>query len=127
MTSTVTLTTAQAVSLARGFLACPISSVVEVLNELTDDSLYTHQLPRAIEHVESAVIEACPWSEGLTLPDVDHIEDKEELKEVVYGWVDGIIERHGNQHEVPTCTEGWVKMEPIAELVLMLGERTEDQ
>lgn len=54
MPETQTFSLATVLSITTGRLLCPIEDVYAILNHMTRDSLYTHQLPRAMR-------ECAPW------------------------------------------------------------------
>lgn len=50
----------QMLSITDGHLMCQIDGVYEILNYLTDDDLYTHQLPRAAEVCKPYILQVYP-------------------------------------------------------------------
>lgn len=58
--TTRTFTLAEVLSVTTGHLLCDIGKVYEILNFLTDDNLYTHQLPRALRECQPYVLAAYP-------------------------------------------------------------------
>lgn len=55
-----TFTLGQVLSVTTGKLLCPIGEVYEILNFLTADSLFTHQLPRASRECEPYLLQCFP-------------------------------------------------------------------
>jgi hypothetical protein len=121
--NTITLSTAQLVTLTDGRLACTMDEVYKALNEITGDNLYTHQLPRAMEFAQPELIKMHPWVENL--PDMPSFNglSQAEAKEQMEAWVAKISADHGDTHEVPDLSEQWVYVDPIAELVDKMGGR----
>lgn len=50
----------EVLSITTGRLLCPIGKVYEILNFLTGDSLFTHQLPRAMHECQPSILAAHP-------------------------------------------------------------------
>lgn len=117
--SAQTLTTGQVISLGDGKLACDIGEVYQALNGLLDESLMTHQLPRAGRFAEPFIHEACPWVLDLPPLDLEGVKDK---RAVVLAWVDQISAEHGELHEVPDLAGQWVHFDAIDEAVAMFGK-----
>ena len=79
---------------------CDIGNLYEILNFLTQDSLFTHQLPRAAEDAKPWMAESLPWLNGLTLSEVNRENVQERLRHYT--------EVLGESHElspVPHATE----------------------
>ena len=55
-------TTAEILSVTTGVLHCPIEGLYKILNHLTGDNLFTHQLPQASEACEQHLLDQCPWA-----------------------------------------------------------------
>lgn len=127
--NSITLTTGEVISIGTNVLATPVSKVVEALNNLTHDNLYSHQLPRAVEHCRPCVVEACPWVADIPNPPDTSTLEGDELEDAIYGWVDKISAEHGEAHEVPDLSHNWVRRDPLAELAELLaqGEKKEGQ
>ena len=60
--ATVTLTTAQALTLASGRLVCDITDVYTALNDILGINVMTHQIPAALHDARPIVVSALPWS-----------------------------------------------------------------
>jgi len=116
---TRTFTAAQ---IATGFgrLITSIDDAYAVLNHMTGDNLYTHQLPRALAATHESMVNQHPW-----LADVDDMAEdalgrystpKEAMQEVEL-LLNG---RHG--HTLPLVPLAqWEHRDPIEELCDMVG------
>ena len=58
-------TTGEIISAGTGILCCKISDLYRIMNYLTGDDLYTHQLPRAFKTCEAWVRTQHPWLNDL--------------------------------------------------------------
>lgn len=63
-------TIGQILSHYTGVLMCPIDGVYDIASFLAQDSIYTHQLPRAGRDAQPWLLESLPWLKGLTLEEV---------------------------------------------------------
>lgn len=76
-----------------------IGGVYKILNHLTADNLFTHQLPRAGRECEP-YLRAC-------FPDLAAIEAPDfEGEEHVFRWLAEIVEKHGETREVEPMRDG---------------------
>lgn len=85
-----------------------------IVDYMTGVQHYTHQLPRATEVCTPALVEQHPWLAEVTVP--------EDLsgEQAVAVWVAGMIEKHGEMHEVEPLPSGaYSGRDPIAEMVEM--------
>lgn len=55
-------------SVTTGYLLCEIGELYEILNFLTKENLYTHQLPRAAEYAKVHIAIAYPGIEDTQVP-----------------------------------------------------------
>jgi hypothetical protein len=69
-------------SAIQGTLLCEIGRVYEVLNFLTGDNLFTHQLPRAGREAQPHVFKAFPKMETISMDGVGKNNWKEYAKRV---------------------------------------------
>lgn len=107
-------TTGEVISAGTGMLCCPIGDVYKIFNFLTNDNLYTHQLPRAgrvcKEHIEGQ----CPWLKDLNKEDC--------TPDTWRDWLTDAIIKYGNSHELqPLPPDTWNHVNPIKEAVDMMG------
>jgi hypothetical protein len=87
-----TFTIGQILSHYTGILLCDIGGVYEIANFLAQDSLFTHQLPRAGRDAKPWLLESLPWLGGLTLSEVTPENWRERL--TFYS------EKYGAAHEL---------------------------
>jgi hypothetical protein len=103
-------------SITTGILVSPrlMSGVYDILNYMTGDDLFTHQLPRAAEECRPHLLRQFPQLMG-----VDKFSDKTE----VASWLIKQIEKYGEFLEVETLTIGVHQLrDPIAEAGSMIGK-----
>lgn len=111
MAETKSFPTAAVLSTITGRLLCDIGGVYEVLNWMTGESVYTHQIPRISREAEPVILAAHPqlreaWREA-TLVNADNWQD----------WRDRWIDRYGAEIAVPKFGAAEHKaIHPITEL-----------
>jgi hypothetical protein len=93
----------------------PIDGVYRILNFMTGDDLFTHQLPRASEECRPHLLAQHPDLAEIEVPKWDNA-----TKDEVYGWLDGIEATYGSTRDVtPLAAEDHTRIDPISELGLM--------
>lgn len=101
------------VSVVTGRLVSPrlMDGVYDVVDYVTGQAHYTHQLPRACKEIAPELIRQHPWLARVTVPEwVDNDES-------CARWLRRVTERWGTNHEVePLPLGAYVGREPIAEL-----------
>lgn len=103
----------EVLSAVKGYLLCDMGKVYEVLNFLTGDNLYTHQLPRAGRECAPHVFKQHPFLESIDLSIVN-----------TYNWkqvVADIKSKHPNEIELQKI-EGIAHVDPIEEAIQMKGK-----
>lgn len=104
-----------------------VGPVYEILNYLTDDDLFTHQLPRAGRACEGHVRALCPWTVS---PEADallewlakELEQGADAKLAVDGLLAEAEAKWGAWHELTPLPEGaWKYRDPFSELIDMAG------
>lgn len=95
-----------------GVLLCKMDEVYEVLNFLTRDDLFTHQLPRAGKVCRMPVFNQHPFLKEIQL---DHINS-----ENVWDELAAIKAKYPNEILL-TPIENWHSINPIEEAVQMMG------
>lgn len=100
------------VTITDGHLIAPnhMDDVYAILNYMTGDNLFTHQLTRAAEECQPALLEQHPWLAGVPeLPDgMEH--------DVIMDVVANLVNTYGQMHEVqPLKPEEHTRIDPVAE------------
>lgn len=110
------MTCGELLSVGTGRLCCSIERIYELMNFLTGDNLYTHQLPRAFRECQPWVVSQFPW--------LGTLDESKCNKDNWWGWVAGICMEHGDEFEVSALPAGrWTRVDPIQEAI----EMTEDK
>lgn len=114
MSETKLFPTAAVLSTVTGRLICEIGGVYEVLNWMTGESVFTHQIPRIGREAEPVIIAAHPQLREATREAA--LVTSENWEE----WRDRWIERYGAEIAVPKMTAAEHKaIDPITELHAM--------
>jgi hypothetical protein len=96
-------------SVTTGRLLCPIGSVYEILNHMTGDNLFTHQLPRASRECEPFLLKQFPQ-----LADIDA---SSVTTENWLAWLEQQQAAHGNEFAVQPLPAGeHYEIDPVSEL-----------
>lgn len=96
-----------------------IDGVYEILNWMTGDNLFTHQLPRASKECRPYLLAQHPQLEAVVFP--DGIEGAE----AVYAWLDEQEAIYGETLPVEPLPEGaHERIEPMTELFDMAPGKT---
>ena len=99
-----------------GILMCKIDDLYKILNYMTHDNLYSHQLPRAASTCRPHLVEQHPW-----------LADCTQEKALRIGWLQFLNEQialHGAELNVESLPEGvWEKKNPFAELSEMMNQK----
>ena len=101
-------------SITTGRLVSPrhIEGVYDILNYMTGDSLFTHQLPRASEECRPYLLMEMPW--------LKEIDDNAVSGENWEQWLREQVSKYGEMHEVrPIHPEDHENIDPIDELKWM--------
>lgn len=105
------------ISVTDGHLVSPthVSGVHALLDWMTGDTLFTHQLPRAAEECEPDLRRQHPDVAAIVFPDtVEHTE------EGVYGWLAEQVAIYGETRPVtPLAAADHTPIDPISELKMM--------
>lgn len=99
-----------------GKLVAPrmMEAVYEILNFLTQDNLYTHQIPRALRFCGPLLLEQ--------LPQLKEVDSSNLNASNAWDWLDKQVARYGEHLEIESLPEGsWTQKDPIAEIVEMVG------
>lgn len=91
-----------------------IYGIYSILNWMTGDNLFTHQLPRATEDCAGPLLEQHPDLAAVVVP------DDFESAEHVFAWLDEQIARFGERRPVaPIAPERHLRVDPITEIRMM--------
>ena len=100
-----------------------MDGVCDVLNFLTRDDLFTHQLPRAMEECHGYLERAHPF---LTTIDCSSVGTAEEplTEETLRQWLDSVVAQHGAMVELtPMPEDAHEYRHPLEELQAMVGNK----
>lgn len=104
----------QVLTVTSGFLLCSIDELYQVLNYLTNDNLYTHQLPRAADAVKPQIL--------AQFPELDIPIPKMSTEEQVEKFVNALIDV-GFKKEYPLePVSDWQSRDPLVELIEMMNK-----
>lgn len=114
MTETKAFPTAVVLSTITGRLLCDIGSIYEVLNWMTGESVFTHQIPRISREAEPVILAAHPHlHEAVREAMLVNTENWQD-------WRDRWIERYGAEIAVPKMSAAEHKaIDPITEMQTM--------
>lgn len=119
MSETKAFPTAAVLSTITGRLLCDIGGIYEVLNWMTGESVYTHQLPRIGREAEPVILAAHPQLRD-AIGEAEHVTP-ENWQE----WRDRWLLRYGPEIAVPKMTAAEHKaIDPISELQAMAPNAT---
>lgn len=111
-------------SVTTGMLVSPthMEGIYGILNFLTGESLFTHQLPRARESCEASVLAAFPTLRNVKQSTLKKWIDKYGPEEGCKAWVEGISWCRDLSMEVEIDHLGFFEhKDPVDELVEMVG------
>jgi hypothetical protein len=110
-----------------------VDGVYDILNFMTGDNLFTHQLPRANDECKPFLLEQFPQ---LATPEMDFAvaelgemlktkSGKAETEKLVAGWLAKQVAKYGEMFTVkPIPSEKHAVKNPIQEALEMIGPRT---
>jgi len=86
-------------SITTGRLLSPrlIEGVYDILDFMTGDSLWTHQLPRASDECKPYLLDAMPWLKEIDFSGVNEHNYKE--------WIAQHVKKYGEYHNVSTIPQ----------------------
>lgn len=105
----------EVLSAVKGVLLCKIGKVYEVLDFLTGDNIYTHQLPRVARTCEPHVLKQHPFLNDIDLSGINTDNWQERLAE--------IKNKYPNEIELIQIGD-FLHKDPYAELVDMVVIKT---
>jgi hypothetical protein len=100
-------------TITTGALVSPrhMDGVYDILNWMTGDNLFTHQLPRAMDECQGPLLAQHPDLAAIVLPDFG------DGKAAVYAWLAEQVTVYGETREVtPLDPADHTRMNPITEL-----------
>ncbi len=106
-------------SITTGHLLSPsgVGGLYEIIDFVTGQPHFTHQLPRGAETIKPWLLEQHPWLADVVVP-----ETVLENEATVLAWLATATAERGETHPVKAMPEGmYVGREPLAELVEMAG------
>jgi hypothetical protein len=113
MTATRTFHLGDILSITTGRLVSPrhINGVYDILNWMTGDNLFTHQLPRACDECEGPLLAQHPDLAAIIPPETFGDE------EAVFGWLAEQVAIYGETREVaPLAAGDHTHINPLTEL-----------
>lgn len=114
---------ADVLTVTTGIVLVPVDRIYEILNWMTGDNLFTHQLGRALTECAPRLLEQHPDLADVDVPDFGD----EATPESVQAWVDGLTDRYGTHRAVtPMAPDDHTRIDPITELSGMMREGRDD-
>lgn len=124
----LTVTTGRLLTQPKGERDNGIGNLYELLNWITSDNLYTHQLPRAEDACRPWLIKCFPELAGAS----DYLYKLEELlainrgrgQEAINSWLSHLKTRYPDikeTYDVTPMPGGWVHIDPLTEAESMIG------
>ena len=99
-----------------------IDAIYKILNYMTGDNLFTHQLPRGMEECAPWLLRWYPALAEIQVPEFDQ-EDIEERKTAIFAWVDSLVPKYGAELEVKRIPQDdHDQIDPVTELEGMIGK-----
>lgn len=99
-----------------------MDGVYRILNFMTGDDLFTHQLPRASDECRPALSAQHPQLVGVDLPDglLDGLVEQEARSAAIYRWLGEQEQRFGRELPITALTsDDHTGIDPIAELRML--------
>jgi hypothetical protein len=93
--------------------SCDIGGVYEILNHMTGQSLFTHQLPEASRKCAPVLMQAFPQLAGIDLGEVTPQNYEQKLDEQ--------IAVHGDSFDCPTLLT-WKYSDPVQSAIDLMGK-----
>lgn len=111
----------QILSVTTGRLLCSMNDVYNILNFMTQDDLFTHQLLRANDEVKPYVFEQLPWTKEVDASHVNPSNWQAFLQEMTdkYGAEHELFPMHGEDHEMIGPIEELKRLRPDIEPIVI--------
>lgn len=98
-----------------------IDGVYEILNYVTNDTLFTHQLVRAANEVAPYLQQCFPDLASIEVPNFSEATD---AKEAVLSWLDSMVELYGGTRLVEPMREAdHARIDPLSEILMIVSQR----
>lgn len=85
-----------------------ISGVCKILNHMTGDNLFTHQIPLAVDAVKPDLLQQFPWLKEISKPKLSGEAE-------CVAWVASVADVHGEWHEVQSTPLSWGEHDPMSD------------
>ncbi len=100
-------------SITTGTLLCPMEDVYAILNHMTGDNLFTHQLPRAARECRPFLMRQ--------FPGLPHGFDERVTTDNWSQWLYAAIQKHGDSFEVEQIPpQQHDRIDPLTEIASMV-------
>lgn len=122
----LTVTTGRLLTEPRGPRDNGISDLYQLLNWITSDNLFTHQLPRAESVAQPYVLGCFPELAAANdyLPKLDEAlnADKSNAGHAINEWLAEVKTqcRFADTYDIAPMSEGWTRIDPMIELETMV-------
>lgn len=104
----------EVLSVSTGKLLCEMGRLYDILNHMTGDNLYTHQLPRAMRECSPYIVRQYPQLAGVNTDDV--------TPDNWQAWLSKHVRALGDSFDIsPIPAEDHDRINPIEELADMMG------
>ena len=110
--NTKPFTLGEVLSITDGRLMCAMEGVYRILDWMTGDQLFTHQLPRAMRECQPVLRQQLPQVAAINLDGVDAQNWQQRLAE--------LVAIHGDRFDVAPLPQGThASIDPVSELAQM--------
>lgn len=108
---------AEVLTVTHGYLLVEFNYLIDMLNYLTEDDLFTHQLPRAAAWAGPQILNQYPELKTVNFDNVNFSEGAPAVER----WLQTAIHIYGNEFELVPFG-GWVHKGPITEFIEKMEE-----
>lgn len=102
-----------------------MDAIYDILNFMTGDDLYTHQLPRVHDECKPHLLEQFPQFKNIEIPKFrkSQSETNEVIADRVMRWLDEVESKYGKYHEVKSPPDNvHERKNPIEEAEELVGK-----
>jgi hypothetical protein len=97
-----------------------VEGVYDILNWMTGDNLFTHQLPRAMDECRGPLLAQHPDLAGVTVPEEFGDGSPESARRAVDSWLAEQVAVYGETREVEPLHEGdHTRIDPMTEFAIV--------